>query len=177
MINNSVSYSHSDQNFTFLESFENLYFKQDSSTKPIIGKPQKLGSYQITENSTKTGRQACDFTYEKFTPIPRKIRKLDEKVLDFSSNDRTRPPRHFETKKDLNYPFPVQYLKNQINLSQGFQNFIPKIEENLPKGYPTGLKTLLQWKERTELSENQTNEFDFITWRGILQRVISGFIT
>ena len=183
MINNSVSYSHSDQNFTFLESFENLYFKQNSSTKPIIGKPQKLGSYQITANSTKTGRQACDFTYEneKFNPIPRKkIKKIDEKVskLDFSSNDRTRPPRNFETKKDLNYPFPVKYLKNQINLSQGFQHFIPKIEENLPKGYPTGLKTLLQWKEKTELSKNQTNvEFDFITWRGILQRIISGFIT
>ena len=125
MINNSVSYSHSDQNFTFLESFENLYFKQDSSTKPIIGKPQKLGSYQITENSTKTGRQACDFTYEKFTPIPRKkVRKIDEKVLDFSSNNRTRPPRHFETQKDLNYLFPVKYLKNQIRKEHQLRAFI-----------------------------------------------------
>lgn len=177
---------------------------KDSANKFKIEKPVKLGSFKLDKNrdiydlstiqpndyqpkNNRPTKRKSDVPIEGPTGLKkRRLKSKDEstelkeasastnilKVTLQSDNPNNRPYRTVQNLKS--YPLKVNILSKPFNLNLGHEFLISKQNKNIKKGYPAGLGTLLSWQEKMNCA---AIHYDFICWRGILQRIMSGFIS
>lgn len=145
---NTSVYSYHDPRFNNSSQvkFKNL---GPDETKFKITKPEKIGMFKLDENRQI---QVCN----KFTTPPK---------LDYST-DRSQ----FRSSL-LRSPYPSKTLKTAFDLNTGF-NFM--IKKKTKHDLPEGLRNLLLFTNKNEKIQQNLQQTDIITWRGILTRLANG---